>query len=462
MGTSFLQTYSVLSGVSPLNPHPEDFTTDISPEFLRKRLKLDAFPTLFKGKNESEASRKVLPKTSPIQVKTEEKGFFFCPQISQVCKLTRIIKSTNTNLGIATVPTDKSSRAATSQSLSKSPQNKPHITVTKNTMDHVGHSDNTPFNELAMESQALIRHPIQVNNRENTDSSSPQFSKNCDLTKSIESTDPKSDTAPMPTKKSSPAATSQTSSKPPKITLVVSDIKVARNIMDNVGLSGNVPFDMLAKDSQAAVGHRLQQILGIVAGGSLVPLISNTLDDSDVKKLASMRGLLTVSSGESVKEEPLGEMAAEDPNIGTEFEDIDPNIGNLCDSGQMFTETLKGNESKWKDKYQQSMRGLLTDSSGENIKEEPLGDMSAEGESIRAELQDIELNTGNLLKPIQTITETLKDNESKWRGKTLPLTEGSWFHSNYIYCVDSNSYISRGDTRWKPSNGPAAEATGHN
>ena len=88
-----------------------------------------------------------------------------------------------------------------------------------------------------------------------------------------------------------------------------SDIKLARNIMDHLGLSGNTSFDMLAKENQGAVGSRLELILGIVANGALVSLINSVLNDSDVEDLASMKGMLASNSDTSITEEPLGDMS---------------------------------------------------------------------------------------------------------------------------------------------------------
>ena len=69
------------------------------------------------------------------------------------------------------------------------------------------------------------------------------------------------------------------------------DIKFAEHIMEHLGLSRELPFDMLTKDDQMMIGNRLELILGIVANGALVSLIDCTLNGSDVKELASIRGI---------------------------------------------------------------------------------------------------------------------------------------------------------------------------
>ena len=64
------------------------------------------------------------------------------------------------------------------------------------------------------------------------------------------------------------------------------DIKLAEHIMGHLGLSRELPFDMLTRDDQMMIGNRLELILGIVANGALVSLIDCTLNGSDVKGLA--------------------------------------------------------------------------------------------------------------------------------------------------------------------------------
>ena len=75
-----------------------------------------------------------------------------------------------------------------------------------------------------------------------------------------------------------------------------SDIKLANHIMRHLGLSSDIPFDTLTEDNQTLAGNRLELILGIVGSGALVSLINCILNDSDVKKLASMRGFIAKES----------------------------------------------------------------------------------------------------------------------------------------------------------------------
>ena len=77
----------------------------------------------------------------------------------------------------------------------------------------------------------------------------------------------------------------------PKSTQEDSDIKLAKQIKGQLGLSSDIPFDMLTNERKEVVGSRIELILGIVANGALVSLINCTLKDSDVKILASMRGI---------------------------------------------------------------------------------------------------------------------------------------------------------------------------
>ena len=71
-----------------------------------------------------------------------------------------------------------------------------------------------------------------------------------------------------------------------------SDIKLAEVIKGHLGLSMGLSFDMLTKENQIVIGKRLELILGIVANGALVPLIDCTLNERDVKELASNRGII--------------------------------------------------------------------------------------------------------------------------------------------------------------------------
>ena len=89
----------------------------------------------------------------------------------------------------------------------------------------------------------------------------------------------------------------------PKSLQEESDIKLAKSIMDHLGLSENISFDVLANESQVAVGSRLELILGIVANGALVPLVNNILNDSDVEDLVSMKGML-VSNSDTCEKSP--------------------------------------------------------------------------------------------------------------------------------------------------------------
>ena len=73
------------------------------------------------------------------------------------------------------------------------------------------------------------------------------------------------------------------------------DIKLADHIMGHLGLSRELPFDMQTKEDQMMIGNRLELILGIVANGALVSLIDCTLNGSDVKELASIRGITSSS-----------------------------------------------------------------------------------------------------------------------------------------------------------------------
>ena len=73
------------------------------------------------------------------------------------------------------------------------------------------------------------------------------------------------------------------------------DIKLAELIMGHLGLSRELPFDMQTKEDQMMIGNRLELILGIVANGALVSLIDCTLNGSDVKELASIRGITSSS-----------------------------------------------------------------------------------------------------------------------------------------------------------------------
>ena len=43
-----------------------------------------------------------------------------------------------------------------------------------------------------------------------------------------------------------------------------SDIKIAQHIMGHLGLSSELPFDMLTKDNKIMIGNRLELILGMV------------------------------------------------------------------------------------------------------------------------------------------------------------------------------------------------------
>ena len=73
------------------------------------------------------------------------------------------------------------------------------------------------------------------------------------------------------------------------------DIKLANHILGHLGLSRELPFDMQTKEDQMMIGNRLELILGIVANGALVSLIDCTLNGSDVKELASIRGITSSS-----------------------------------------------------------------------------------------------------------------------------------------------------------------------
>ena len=74
------------------------------------------------------------------------------------------------------------------------------------------------------------------------------------------------------------------------------DVKLAKNIKFHLGLSGHTSFDMLAEESRDSIGDRLKLILGMVASGALLSLMSNILSESDIKKLAAMRGIFANGS----------------------------------------------------------------------------------------------------------------------------------------------------------------------
>ena len=94
-----------------------------------------------------------------------------------------------------------------------------------------------------------------------------------------------------------------------------SDIKLAELIMGQLGLSCDLTFDLLTKENQILVGNRLELILGIVGSGALVSLINTILNDSDVKKLASMRGIIAKGSLHDLNDSQCPE------NVSTIIED---------------------------------------------------------------------------------------------------------------------------------------------
>ena len=125
-----------------------------------------------------------------------------------------------------------------------------------------------------------------------------------------------------------------------------SDIKLAETIMKQLGLSGNTSFDMLAEESQVAVGNRLELILGIVANGALVSLINSILNVSDVEDLVSMKGIFALNSYKcetetlSIMEEPLEVLSsAEEGN--SSCEKLETN--SILNLGKTLTEQPLGN-----------------------------------------------------------------------------------------------------------------------
>ena len=67
--------------------------------------------------------------------------------------------------------------------------------------------------------------------------------------------------------------------------------KLGEDLMEHLGITGNRTFNGLLKTEKDDAGRRLKDILNVVSGGALVPLMSYTLDRDDVNKIANLKGL---------------------------------------------------------------------------------------------------------------------------------------------------------------------------
>ena len=64
-------------------------------------------------------------------------------------------------------------------------------------------------------------------------------------------------------------------------------------LKEDFGISDDAPFPLMSEGEKEDIGRRLGSLLRKVAGGALVPLLNSTLNADEVRKLSSLKGIMT-------------------------------------------------------------------------------------------------------------------------------------------------------------------------